>query len=113
MIAANFFFLMGVCAGFVLQKDAACGNELQLPGRPAGFVDKSRYPNCRHYTLKHVLQAFCFALPFSCSVYLILMQAQLKLPPPIPFNRLWMFVLLQTQVISPKDCPKVLEIPLS
>lgn len=81
-----------------LQKDAVCGNELQFPGRPAGFADKS----C--YAVKHVLQALCYALPFSCSVYLVLMHALLKLPPPILFNRLWMFVsvLLQAQLISHK-----------
>lgn len=86
----------------VLQKDAVYRNELQLPGRPAGFVDKSCYLNCRDHTIKCVMQALCYALPFSCSVYLVLMQVQLKLPPPILFNRLWMFVLLQTQLISHK-----------
>lgn len=88
----------------VLQKDAVHGNELQLPDRPVGFAHKSCYLDCRDQIVKHVLQALCPALPFSCSVYLVLMQAQLKLPAPILFNRLWMFVavLLQTQLISHK-----------
>lgn len=88
----------------VFQKDAVHGNKLQLPGRPVGFADKSCYLHCRDHTVKHVLQALHYALPFSCSVYLVLMQAQLKLPPPTLFNRLWMFVsvLLQTQLISRK-----------
>lgn len=86
----------------VLQKDAVHGNELQLPGRPAEFADKSCYLNCRDHTVKHVLQALYYALPFGCSVYLVLMQAKSKLPPPICFNRLWMFVLLQTQLINRK-----------
>lgn len=95
----------------VLQKDAVRGNELQLLGRPAAFAYKSCYLNCRDHAVKHILQALCYALPFSFSVYLVLMQAQLKLPPPNLFNRLWMFVsvLLQTQLIS----RKAVKIPFS
>lgn len=70
----------------VLEKDAVHGSDLQLPGRPAEFADKSCYLNCRDHTVKHVLQALYYALPFSCSVYLVLMQAKLKLPPSIFFQ---------------------------
>lgn len=87
----------------VLQKDAVCGSELQLPGFAALLTNPVTWTvgiRC-----KRVLQALCPALPFSCSVYLVLMQAQLKLPAPILFNRLWVFVAvsLQTQLISCKN----------
>lgn len=84
----------------VLQKDVVCESELQLPDRLAGFADNS-CRDCRDQVVKHVLQALRLAVPFSCIVYLLLMQTQLKLPAPILFNRLWMFVavLLQTQLI--------------